>query len=363
MRILHRLFTAALAAVLAVLTAGHGPWAAPPSGEAPPLPPPLPLASPASATAACPAADLPPEQARICAGSAALLAALRTAARALPPSAEIRMNLPEEGQRMALAAQLYTPLVRHQGKECTVTLLARPHARQTLSENLRAPQLLAARLHLLRATEKLLAEAAALPPPVPGGIWLRLAARPPGTPRQPPEESLADHLEALGLAQDALCRSDIGWLTTPAFLPVLEQAVRKLTDNALLFLLLAEAQLQRDMPLQCAASCTQALRLDPAMSRARYIRSLAHWRLQQPALAEQDLTASLEDTLPDLEKARRLRARGALRLLRRADAEMCRDFAEACALGDCEGMVQARSRGLCLPNSENTPRRSMEERP
>ena len=107
-----------------------------------------------------------------------------------------------------------------------------------------------------------------------------------------------------------------------------------------------------DMPQRSIASCTAALELAPDLGRARYIRALAHWRLQQLALAEDDLSAALEATTNAFphtsDKVRLLRARGALRMLRSNEPGMCDDLAAACALGDCDGLAAARGQQMCL---------------
>ena len=109
------------------------------------------------------------------------------------------------------------------------------------------------------------------------------------------------------------------------------------------------------MPQRSIAACTAALELAPDFARARYIRALAHWRLQQLALAEDDLNAALEgtaETFPHTpDKVRLLRARGALRMLRSNAPGMCEDLIAACALGDCEGLAAARGQQFCLTTS------------
>ncbi len=138
-------------------------------------------------------------------------------------------------------------------------------------------------------------------------------------------------------------------------LPRLERASARLPQSPTVWLLLAEAQLRRGLPLQSVASCDAALTLAPGLNRARYIRALGHWRLQQLALAEDDLTSSLDarhGLAPQGEdRARRLRARGAVRMQRRDLSGMCEDFGAACALGECEGLMLARAQGYCQPFS------------
>ena len=157
------------------------------------------------------------------------------------------------------------------------------------------------------------------------------------------------------MALNAMELSSEGWLARADSLAALQQAAQRLPRSAATLVLLAEAQLQAGLPQRSVDSCTQALGLLPDFTRARYIRALAHWRLQQLALAEDDLSAVLEATteaFPHIsDKVRLLRARGALRMLRSNEPGMCDDLAAACALGDCEGLAAARGQQMCLTSS------------
>lgn len=168
-------------------------------------------------------------------------------------------------------------------------------------------------------------------------------------------EAASGRLQALLRAQDIMEADAEGWLVPDGVLPRLERASARLPQSPTVWLLLAEAQLRRGLPLQSVTSCDAALALAPGLNRARYIRALGHWRLQQLALAEDDLTSSLDarhGLAPQGEdRARRLRARGAVRMQRRDLAGMCEDFGAACALGECEGLMLARSQGYCLPST------------
>ena len=160
-----------------------------------------------------------------------------------------------------------------------------------------------------------------------------------------------DHLQGLWLAQRALDLADEGWLARPSSLAALDLACRLAPDSAVAHLLLAEARVQRNLPQQAIVAASEALRLWPDLGRARHVRALAHWRLQQLALAEHDLNAAISPHQPmppqGPELARCLRARGAIRLLQGNEAGLCEDFANACALGDCDGLVHAREQGFC----------------
>ena len=174
-------------------------------------------------------------------------------------------------------------------------------------------------------------------------------------------DAASQRLEALWQGVSAVQPAAGGWACGPEAVPVLERSVRGAADNAALWLLLAEARLQRDLPQAAVAAASESIGLlsgareaaeTRLAARARYVRGLGHWRLGQPALAEADLDASLRAASPasapqGAERARRLRARGAVRLGRRNVDGMCEDFAAACALGDCEGLAAARARGHC----------------
>ena len=311
--------------------------------------------------------------------ASAWLAALHRAVIAFPQRREIRMGAVAPAERLALAAQLYRAAAPPNAAKApdtaedsplhvALSLTSRPQAGTELILALRNPELLALRHTLISETRDTLeimdrhwpGGTAALQPATPGvktpeverGFWQardwqRLGAR----------------LNGLWLAQAALDLTPEGWLTGADALSTLERAAREAPRSPTVRLLLAEAQLQRNLPQQSIESCTEALRLAPGSNlisgRARYIRALAHWRLQQLALAEDDLNAALHTRTPSApqgaEQARRLRARGAVRMLRRNYPGMCADFSAACALGDCEGLAVARAQKYCRTRAAAAP--------
>ena len=357
---------------------------------------PLPLISPVSHSSQCPAAPLPPHVQRLCAEAAAQLQALHAAAAQLPNRRDIRMGITEAEERTSLAAELYTPLIEGEyttagsgqssgAQGATVTLLARPDAAETLLRLLRNPDVLALRRLLLAHLAQSLASAPQIAEeyaaaetysrtnltPGSGGTWYVAKVTAPGQLEQHPPtpimpdaqheaarqraqtraDNLATEISACLTALEALRLSPEGWLTSAEALPRLENAAAALPRSAAVQLLLAEAQLQAGMPQRSIHSSSAALELAPTLARGRYIRALAHWRLQQMALAEDDLSAALntaDDTfLRTPDKVRMLRARGALRMLRNNAEGMCSDLTAACALGDCEGLAAARNQMLC----------------
>ncbi len=324
--------------------------------------------------------------------ASAWLAALHRAVIAFPQRREIRMGAVAPAERLALAAQLYRaaapPLAdapdaakapdtaEDSPLHVALSLTSRPQAGTELILALRNPELLALRHTLISETRDALeimdrhwpGGTAAVRGTVP-------AAKTPETAASPSERTKRDfrqardwqrmgaRLNGLWLAQAALDLTPEGWLTRADALSTLEQAARQAPRSPTVRLLLAEAQLQRNLPQQSIESCTEALRLAPGSNlisgRARYIRALAHWRLQQLALAEDDLNAALHTRSTSApqgaEQARRLRARGAVRMLRRNYPGMCADFSAACALGDCEGLAVARAQKYCRTRAATAP--------
>lgn len=289
---------------------------------------------------------------------AAWMSALMAACPELPAAARRGLaasGLDDRAGRLALCARLHTldHLTPDDSPDMAVAVRLVPASPEARASALRAEDLLAVERALLLDMEATLLAVQRDWPATLAEARTRAVAL----------DAAAQRLEALWRALAALQAAPGPWACGPEALAALERGVRGAPDNAALWLLLAEARLQRDLPQGAVASAAGALDLMAAggakhpadarlAARARYVRGLAHWRLGQPALAEADLDASLhapvaESAPDDAERARRLRARAAVRLARRNVAGMCADFAAACALGDCEGLAVARSRGQC----------------
>lgn len=301
--------------------------------------------------------------------AAAWLSALETARSGLPAGARIGLaasGLDDRGGLLALCARLHRldHLTPEESPELVVAvrLVPTPDASAAVASAVREADLLAVQRALILDLEREMVTVRR--------HWPASLAE---------ARQRADGLEAASLRLDALWQAlesvralPGGWSCAPEALPALELAAAGARENAAVWLLLAEAQMQRDLPQAAVASAGEALRLlavdgagHPAAARlagrARYVRALGHWRLGQPALAEADLDASLRAPRPESapqgeELARRLRARGAVRMLRRNVEGMCADFMAACGLGDCEGLAVARRRGHCTSGmpAENT---------
>lgn len=157
---------------------------------------------------------------------------------------------------------------------------------------------------------------------------------------------LADNLDALWMYLRILHTLRTSWEDPVLVQSQMQRALTLAPQNSFLWCALGEAQLQLDFPQLAIESLDKAIHFSPNFARAFYARGLAHLRLQQSALAENDLSAALALRPHTLLW---LRARGAVRMVREDYGPMCEDFSEACALGDCEGLMTARKRQLCLP--------------
>ena len=288
----------------------------------------------------------------------AWMSALMTACPELPAAARRGLaasGLDDRAGRLALCARLHRldHLTPDDSPDIAVAVRLVPAPPEARASALREEDLLAVERALLLDMEATLLAVQREWPGTLAEARTRAAAL----------DAAAQRLEALWRALAAAQAAPGPWACGPEALASLERGVRDAPENAALWVLLAEARLQRDLPQGAEAAAAEALDLlgrngatHPAdarlAARARYVRGLAHWRLGQPALAEADLDAALHppvaESAPDeAERARRLRARAAVRLARHNVAGMCADFAAACALGDCEGLALARSRGQC----------------
>lgn len=157
-------------------------------------------------------------------------------------------------------------------------------------------------------------------------------------------ERIGNKLNALWIFEEVLARWRGAWREPARVLRLLTRAVALDGENALLWCVLGEVQLQLDRPRHALESLNKALALNSELPRALYARALGHLRLGRHALAEADLTSALrfDPHMPEW-----LQARGAARMLRKEHASMCDDFEQACARGLCDGLAAARKQGLC----------------
>ncbi len=158
-------------------------------------------------------------------------------------------------------------------------------------------------------------------------------------------ESLGRRLETLETYLELLRDFKQTWLAPHEAAPILEHLSRLDPSNPLIWMGLAEAMLLTERPYEAMDAIRTATALPDVPARAFYVSGLACLRLHLPANAVKDFNEAIA-LQPD--KAAWWRARGAARLLSEEKEAMCSDFYQACALGDCEGLVEVRKRGFCL---------------
>ncbi len=157
--------------------------------------------------------------------------------------------------------------------------------------------------------------------------------------------NISRHLEALWLYDLALSHFHETWSNPTLVQQLLKDALILAPSMSALWAAIGEVQLQMDQPQTALQNINHALALNPERARSYYVRGLGHLRLQQPALAMTDLDIALKYK-PQM--VAWLRARGAIALVLEDYSTMCDDFEQACALGDCEGLMHARERNFCL---------------
>lgn len=144
----------------------------------------------------------------------------------------------------------------------------------------------------------------------------------------------------------------------------LEEMAARLDDSPALWLILARQRAIEHRPQAVLMAADNALRhCDENVPREGFLaalirhgRAMAHWQMDQPALAQADLTAAIalleKSGIDGGRLARLLLDLGRLHLARGDLAAMCQAFGRACAAGLCQGLSEARRQGRCLPQEE-----------
>lgn len=164
--------------------------------------------------------------------------------------------------------------------------------------------------------------------------------------------TISEQLEAKGIYLDELRQFDATWRNPQEVALILEKAIPLDPTNSLLYLGFGEALLLLDRPYEALDALHTAANLPDTPARTFYMRGIAHLRLHLPTYADDDFTRAIERR-PD--KAIWWRARGAARLVAGDHENMCGDFYQACALGDCEGLAEVRKRDFCLEHPPSSP--------
>lgn len=114
-------------------------------------------------------------------------------------------------------------------------------------------------------------------------------------------------------------------------------------DNPVLLFLQGEAMLQQRPQAAAVDAFNRCLDIVPDHAPALYERGLAFLSLHLPEQALEDFSRAVAvRRAPNF-----LLARGSVHMKLRDFPAMCRDYADACALGRCEGYEWSRSKGYC----------------
>lgn len=152
--------------------------------------------------------------------------------------------------------------------------------------------------------------------------------------------------------------------------PILKKASLLAPESAPLMLAASNGKLEDGLPQKALELADIALSLSESaiyadappflkswlLAYARYQLGLAHWKQDQTALAENDFreAAALAEMDPILHefRARDLVVLGNLLRHKGDAAAMCNVFQQACALGSCASLAEARRRGQCSTRVE-----------
>ncbi len=156
---------------------------------------------------------------------------------------------------------------------------------------------------------------------------------------------IVKRLEALFSLHTALHFFQERWQEPHKALTFLQDAVQKDAHMTMAWACLAEVYLQLDHMNEALHSVNTTLTLENNRARTLYIRGLIHLRLHQPSTAILDFNTALA---LQPHNASWLRARGAAHMVLENEQAMCNDFAKACTLGDCQGLIISREKGQCL---------------
>ncbi len=297
--------------------------------------------------------DMPTETALSIIRSMLYLQTLRDAHKDLASNKVLSFGIKEDFMQMALISQLYTPNFQVENleneprgdKKMSITLKQdSTNLSEDMSKHLGEKTLLDMRLEWLTLVQENAKK---------GEDYLLIASGIRQSALEPPAivakaNDVAKTLDALWLLDTALKNFYERWHEPKKVEELLLKAIKINDKLPLIWACLGEVQLQLDAPAKALESVNKSLSLQADRGYALYIRGLGHLRLQQPSMAKVDFDAALAlepDTVPWL------RARGATLMFLEQYDLMCKDFNKACSLGDCEGLMTARKRKLCLPQS------------
>ena len=157
-------------------------------------------------------------------------------------------------------------------------------------------------------------------------------------------DGVARKVEALDLYSAQLRSYDEGWPDPQGVLTSMDKALELDPDNVIFEVARAEALTRLDRVYEALDALNEAAKHPDFPSRGHAARGIAQLRLHMPSLAVHDFSRALAERS---DKAAWWHARGAAKLLAGELDTLCDDLEKACALGDCQGLANVRTRKLC----------------
>lgn len=162
-------------------------------------------------------------------------------------------------------------------------------------------------------------------------------------------KTISKRIKALHLFFCELETFTYAWTTPEKTLLTLSEATSLDPDNVLLWLGVGECLVLLHRPYEGIKALQKVTAHNEVPARALYMRGMAHLQMYLPALAIKDISQAVQ---LEPEHASWWRALGTAKLVAGETITMCEDFYRACAMGDCEGLIEVRERNFCVTPSD-----------
>ncbi len=161
-------------------------------------------------------------------------------------------------------------------------------------------------------------------------------------------KKVSNRIKALHIYFLELNAFDSTWTKPDQTVLALSEAMILDPDNTLLLLGIGECLVLLNRPYE-GIKVLQKIALNSELhARVLYMQGMASLQMYLPALAIKDITYALE---LDAEHPEWWNALGIAKLLSGDTKDMCGDFYQACAMGDCDGLIEVRKQNFCLEYS------------
>ncbi len=156
---------------------------------------------------------------------------------------------------------------------------------------------------------------------------------------------IARHLQALLTYMQEISTSFPLFEKSEEDFSLLKDLHNEAPHEPLIAMSLAELYMQNNAPFEALQAIDITLNALPKLSYAHYVQGLINVQLEQPALALDDFDKAVH---LDKDTALFWRAKATAHALLHEREFMCEAFFQACYLGDCQGLANARKVDMCL---------------